>query len=292
MPDFKLAGQYQHIEIAPGAQLELGEDVTLRSFVSLEVGHGATLKLGNRVFFNDHCTIRCGQHIEIGKDTMFGDGVRLFDHNHQYSNYHVEKIAFDNAPIVIGKNCWIGTNSVILKGVTIGDNVIIGAGAVIYKDIPSNSIVISKEELNINERPQRDYHVFTFTASDTLEHLTELVEALPQVAFHIAAKTNVSDRLLAFKAYDNVTVYTNVHHNDIIEDLLDQADIYLDINHWEEVDGIVHRAVEKGKPVFAFDTVGHWPENEVVFTAGQPESMIGAIKESLERASYDQDSHY
>ena len=38
------------------------------------------------------------------------------------------------------KNCWIGANVVILKGVTIGDNVIIGAGAVIHKDIPSNSI--------------------------------------------------------------------------------------------------------------------------------------------------------
>lgn len=281
MPDFKLAGSYQHIEIAPGAQVELGEDVTVRSFVSLEVSHGATLKLGNRVFFNDHCTIRCGQHIEVGKDTMFGDGVRIFDHNHQYSNYHVEKIAFDFAPVIIGKNCWIGTNAVILKGVTIGDNVIIGAGAVIYKDIPSNSIVISKEDLVIKDRPQREHHVFTFTASDTLEHLTDLVEALPEVAFHIAAKTNVSDRLLAFKAYDNVTVYTNVHHGDIIEDLLDQADVYLDINHWEEVDGIVHRAVDKGKPVLAFDTVGHAKALSQVFPSTTVEQMVSALKKEL-----------
>lgn len=292
MPDFKLAGQFQHIEMAPTAQLELGEDVTLRSFVSLEVGHGASLKLDNRVFFNDHCTIRCGHHIEVGKDTMFGDGVRLFDHNHQYSNYHVEKIAFDNAPIRIGKNCWIGANSVILKGVTIGDNVIIGAGSVIHKDVPSNSLVISKEELVIKERPQREHHVFTLTASDSLEHLTELVEALPDVAFHIAAKTNVSDRLLAFKDYDNVTLYTNVHHADIIEDLLDQADFYLDINHWEEVDGIVHGAVEKGKPVLAFDNVGHWLEKEEVFPAGQPEAMVAAIKAILERTGHDQNSHH
>ena len=60
----------------------------------------------------------------------------------------------------------------ILKGVTIGDNVIIGAGAVIHKDIPSNSIVVSKEELIIKERPQLQHHVFTLTASDTLENLT------------------------------------------------------------------------------------------------------------------------
>ena len=46
---------------------------------------------------------------------MFGDGVRIFDHNHQYSNYHVEKIAFNYGKISIGKNCWIGANVVILK---------------------------------------------------------------------------------------------------------------------------------------------------------------------------------
>lgn len=91
--------------------------------------------------------------------------------------------------------------------------------------------------------------MFTLTASDTLENLTYLVENLPEVSFHIAAKTNVSDRLEAFKKYDNVTLYTNVHHDDIIEDLLDQSEIYLDINHWDQVDSIVDRAVEKGKPV-------------------------------------------
>ena len=222
MVDFQKVGEYQHIEIASTANVEIGQDVTIRSFVSVEVGHGATLKLGNRVFFNDHCTIRCGKYIEIGKDTMFGDGVRIFDRNHQYSNYHVEKISFNTGPVIIGKNCWIGSNVVILKGVTIGDNVIIGAGAVIHKDIPSNSIVVSKEELVIKERPQLDHHVFTLTASDTLENLTYLVEHLPEVAFHIAAKTNVSDRLQAFNAYDNVTLYTNVHHGDIIEDLLEK----------------------------------------------------------------------
>lgn len=282
MVDFQKAGEYQHIEIASTANVEIGQDVTIRSFVSVEVGHGATLKLGNRVFFNDHCTIRCGKYIEIGKDTMFGDGVRIFDHNHQYSNYHVEKISFNTGPVIIGKNCWIGSNVVILKGVTIGDNVIIGAGAVINKDIPSNSIVVSKEELVIKERPQLDYHVFTLTASDTLENLTYLVEHLPEVAFHIAAKTNVSDRLEAFNAYDNVTLYTNVHHGDIIEDLLEKADIYLDINHWGQVDEIVDRAIAKGKNVLAFDNVAHRAELlDKVISHEEPQTMVDEIRQIL-----------
>ena len=73
MADFHLNGNFQQITIDPTAHVELGQDITLRSFVCLEVGNGATLKLGNRVFFNNHCSIRCEHHIEIGKDTMFGD---------------------------------------------------------------------------------------------------------------------------------------------------------------------------------------------------------------------------
>ena len=124
--------------------------------------------------------------------------------------------------------------------------------------------------------------MFTLTASDTLENLTYLVENLPEVSFHIAAKTNVSDRLEAFKKYDNVTLYTNVHHDDIIEDLLDQSEIYLDINHWDQVDSIVDRAFEKGKPVFAFDNVAHRAElGGSIFSHQNPEMMVKEIKSYL-----------
>ena len=45
------------------------------------------------------------------------------------------------APIVLGKNVWIGSNATILQGVTIGDNAIVAAGAVVTKDVEANTIV-------------------------------------------------------------------------------------------------------------------------------------------------------
>lgn len=286
MPEIQFKGDFHHIEISPDSHLDIGQDVIFQSFTSLNVASGAQLKLGTRVFFNDHCTVRCQHSIEIGKDTMFGDGVRIFDHNHQYSNYHIEKIDYSVAPVKIGANCWIGANTVILKGVTIGDNVIIGANSLIFQDIPSNSIAMSKEELIIKERPQGNFHAFTLTASDTLEQLAYLTENLPELEFHIAAKTNISPYLASFNDYPNINLYTNIHQDDFIEDLLDRADIYLDINHWGEVDQIVQRAISKGKPVLAFSQTAHQPEeNTLLFESDQPQQMADEIRKLLKEKS-------
>ncbi len=43
--------------------------------------------------------------------------------------------------VVIGKNCFIGCNSIILPGVTIGDSVIVGSGSVVTKSFGDNVLV-------------------------------------------------------------------------------------------------------------------------------------------------------
>jgi hypothetical protein len=46
----------------------------------------------------------------------------------------------NSKPIKIGRGCFIGARSIILKGVTLGDRVVIGAGSVVTKDVPAYSI--------------------------------------------------------------------------------------------------------------------------------------------------------
>lgn len=43
-----------------------------------------------------------------------------------------------NAPVHIGRNCWLGAGVIIVPGITIGDNAVIGAGSIVTKDIPAN----------------------------------------------------------------------------------------------------------------------------------------------------------
>lgn len=126
-----------------------GTHIDIRHSCNFVIGKNAKLNIGNRVFFNNYCSINCLDAISIGDNTLFGEGVKIYDHNHQYSIQNIEHQKFNTSPISIGKNCWLGSHVIVLKGVTIGDNVIIGAGCVIHKDIPPNSVVINKQELVI-----------------------------------------------------------------------------------------------------------------------------------------------
>ena len=68
--------------------------------------------------------------IYIGKGTQIASNVGIITSNHDIQNLN-KRTKIKN--IVIGKNCWIGMNSVILPGVKIGSNTIVGAGSVVTK---------------------------------------------------------------------------------------------------------------------------------------------------------------
>ena len=53
-----------------------------------------------------------------------------------------EKAYQYNAPVHIGKNCWLGAGVIVLPGITIGDNVVIGAGSIVTKDLPPNVVAV------------------------------------------------------------------------------------------------------------------------------------------------------
>ena len=108
--------------------------------------------LHDGVFINNSCSFNCMERIEIGAGTMMGEGVRFYDHDHIYTAEKIEKWQWTTAPIRVGRDCWIGSNVTILKGVTIGDNAIIGAGCLIRNDIPSNSVVYNDGNLCVKRR--------------------------------------------------------------------------------------------------------------------------------------------
>jgi len=124
-------------------KLITGSRVKINRFCNFNI-HGK-VTLGDNVLFNNYCALNCFQEIEIGDDTWFGEGVKLYDHNHKYKDGNIPFTAqgYSTGKIRIGKNVWIGSNTVILKNVEIGENCVIGANNLIYKSVPANSIVKS-----------------------------------------------------------------------------------------------------------------------------------------------------
>lgn len=112
----------------------------------------AKIVIGKHVFFNNNCSINSRCKVIIKDNVIMGEGVKIYDHNHRFNRMDIPivKQGFSCKPVIIGENCWIGSNVTILKGVEIGNNSVIGAGTVLRKSVPDNVIVTSKEQLDIN----------------------------------------------------------------------------------------------------------------------------------------------
>lgn len=145
-------GINNHFVLYPDLErITFGNSISFRNYVHIIVGKNAILEIEDRVFMNNFCSINCLDRISIGENTLFGENVKIYDHNHAYQKsdtaFSVSHSEFTKSPVKIGKNCWLGSNVTVLKGVTIGDNCIIGAGCTIYQDVPANTTVINKQEL-------------------------------------------------------------------------------------------------------------------------------------------------
>ena len=138
-----------YYKVTFGSKLKLGKNFQFRKGFSLLLDNSGELEISENVFFNNYCSICAKNKIVIGEGTIFGENVKIYDHNHIYrdSITLIKNQGYTSAPIHIGKHCWIGSNVTILKGVTIGDNSVIGAGCVIYKDVAQNSLVLNRQEL-------------------------------------------------------------------------------------------------------------------------------------------------
>ena len=78
--------------------------------------------------------------ITIGHGTYIAPNVGLITSNHTIGDLEAHDTP---SPIVLGENCWIGMNSVILPGVTLGNGTVVGAGSVVTKSFPEGHCVIA-----------------------------------------------------------------------------------------------------------------------------------------------------
>lgn len=131
-----------------GKKIQFGKGVTFRKGFSLVIEDGAKVKIGNGCFFNNYCSINAKAGITIGENCIFGEDVEIYDHNHKFTKPDklIKNQGFKSSKIEIGNNCWIGSNSVILKNANIGNNCVVAAGTVVNEAILDNMLLNRNNE--------------------------------------------------------------------------------------------------------------------------------------------------
>lgn len=139
------------IRIWKNSKVQIGKQCSIRSGVKLRT-YGGNIVIGKRVGINNGCCINAMKSIKIGDEVILGQNVCIYDHDHRFGkNIVTRNSGFDIRPITIGNNVWIGSNCVILKGITIGDNCVIAAGTIVREDIPANVVAYDKRKLMLKD---------------------------------------------------------------------------------------------------------------------------------------------
>lgn len=146
-----------------GAKLKIGENVIIKScFLSNLVGlysrtiivtraPGAEIEIGDNVGISG-ATIYARKKITIGENTCIGGNCKILDNDfHPIEAETRNKLLRDenggdsnqvpSREIKIGRNCFIGCNSIILKGTVLGDSCVVGAGAVVCGKFEDNCVI-------------------------------------------------------------------------------------------------------------------------------------------------------
>lgn len=119
-----------------------GDDVFIEP--PFNIDYGCNISVGPRFYSNFNLTILDCATVTIGARCMFGPNVSIFAATHETEvKSRREDIEYAR-PVVIGDDCWVGGNVVILPGVTIGRGVTVGAMSVVTKDVPDFCVVMGQ----------------------------------------------------------------------------------------------------------------------------------------------------
>jgi len=134
-------------------QITLGDHVSIGKHNSWFVGiqyqgarEKAKLIIGSNVSINFGSYISVANEVRIGNNVLIAEQVMIFDNNSHPIDPEERRqrqllSAADVAPVIIEDDVWIGTSSIILKGVTVGEGAVVAAGSVVTKSVPPFTLV-------------------------------------------------------------------------------------------------------------------------------------------------------
>ncbi len=136
--------------VCPNVKLEIGRGATLRIGRWAWIGHGCKIRvhegevaIGAKTVMGQECTISAYQHVSIGRECIVADRVMLIDFDHGVTEVErpIRLQGIYKRDVRVGNNVWIGYGACVLRGITVGDNAVIGTNSVLTRDVPDNAVV-------------------------------------------------------------------------------------------------------------------------------------------------------
>lgn len=123
------------VEVESEGRIAIGEGTTIQRRCSLN----GTISIGRGCIFAPNVFISSGSHIFAAWPEM---PIREQEAKYAALAQHERPKGFEDKPVEIGDDCWLGVNVVIMPGVTVGKGCVIGANAVVTRSLPEYSIAV------------------------------------------------------------------------------------------------------------------------------------------------------
>lgn len=131
--------------ISEFAMLHGGQALHIGSFV--HVANHVSIGGGGWCVLEDFVGVAAGARIITGTDLVDGSGL-------PGPTIPPECRSFVRSFVHCGKHAFLGTNCVVMPGVTIGEGAVVGAGAVVTKDLEPWSIYVGSPARKVKDRPR------------------------------------------------------------------------------------------------------------------------------------------
>jgi acetyltransferase-like isoleucine patch superfamily enzyme len=129
------------------------ESNRFRNWMMPEIPDGRPTKFGwivrhpEKLRLSPNTDIGAFTYIQALNGVTIEEGVQIGSH---VSIYTVSSVSDKLGPVILRRNCKVGTHAVIMPGVTVGENSVVGVYCYITEDVPSNTRVFRRQELEVD----------------------------------------------------------------------------------------------------------------------------------------------
>lgn len=132
---------YMSVEMKKGVWINSQNKIT-SPYRNERTWHLPSFRVGKNVTIIMHHIFDVTDDIEIGEGCLFaGVGTQVWTHAFIKGNKQDVRV---DGKVVIGRNCYIGSSSIICSGVKVTDNVVIGAGTIVSKNLIKQGLYVSQ----------------------------------------------------------------------------------------------------------------------------------------------------